>query len=105
MRVRDAPPRELGGCQGFSGRAALERERAVTRDARRGGVVPVRPRAPNRRKQHADDLDVVVELDEVGRAQNVTLAEGHDDDDDVDDDGEDEVEDRDPEEGLQSGGV
>ena len=101
-RVRDTPLRELGGRQRLRRLAAPEHERAVARHAGRGRVVPVRAGAPDSREEHADDLDVVVELDEVGRTQDVRLAEGHDDGDDVDDDREHKVEDRDPEEGLQT---
>ena len=65
-------------------------------------VVPVRLRAAHGGEEDTYDLDEAVQHDHVRCAQDVRLAEGQDDDDDVEQDREDEVEDSDPEEGFEA---
>ena len=69
---------------------------------RRQWAAPVRPGAPDGGEEHADDLNVDVQVDHVVDVQDVVLAEGENDNDDVEDDGEDEVEDGDPKQRLQA---
>lgn len=67
---------------------------------RGGRVVPVCSGAPDGGKQYTDDLEVDIQCDDVDRVEEVRLAKGKDDDNDVEYNREDEVEYRDPEEGL-----
>ena len=60
------------------------------------------PGRPDGGEQDADDLDVVVGVDDVAPLEEVAVAEGEDDKGDVENDGEDEVEDGDPEERLEA---
>lgn len=72
-----------------------------------GGAIRPLPLAvpagsPDGSEEDANDLDIVVGVDDVAALEEVVVEEGEDDEHDVEDDGEHEVEDRDPEERLDA---
>lgn len=68
-------------------------------------MIPICIRAGHGGEEHADDLDKAVQRDDVRSAQDVWLAEGEDNDNDVEEDRKDKVEHGNPEKNLQAGCV